>query len=399
VIGSPPPRARHAATAVALAVGVAMAVPTQAEMPRFAVHTISSDMPGAYCVRAADVDGDGRTDVIAQGREVVWFRNPDWQRFPLTSTTRGNIFVAPRDLDGDGLIEIALASDFGLRDSRAGGTLSVLHRGADLNEEWTVERIGAEPTAHRLFWGELDGDPAPELLVAPILGPGAEGPVFDQAGVHLWVYEPPAEAGGEWSRTRVDDSLPVVHAAELLDFDDDGRDEILATSYEGVHIFETVGDGAAARWQGRHLLPGYQDEPAPRRGSSEVGLGRVGSTRFLATAEPWHGHQVVVYTAEGGAWSRRVIDDSLDGAHALAVADLDGDGDDEIVAGYRGEGTSLLAYEAADSTGTRWTRHVIDDGGIAAQRCEAVDLDGDGDLDLVASGGSTSNVRWYENRG
>ena len=48
--------------------------------------------------------------------------------------------------------------------------------------------------------------------------------------------------------------------------------------------------------------------------------------------------------------------------------------------------------------GTSWTRHVIDDGGIAAQRCEAVDIDGDGDLDLIASGGSTHNVKWYENK-
>ena len=44
------------------------------------------------------------------------------------------------------------------------------------------------------------------------------------------------------------------------------------------------------------------------------------------------------------------------------------------------------------------TEHIIDDGGIAAQRCEAVDIDGDGDLDLIASGGSTHNVKWYENR-
>jgi len=49
-------------------------------------------------------------------------------------------------------------------------------------------------------------------------------------------------------------------------------------------------------------------------------------------------------------------------------------------------------------TDDMWNKHIIDDGGIAAQRCEAVDVDGDGDLDLIASGGSTHNVKWYENR-
>ena len=86
------------------------------------------------------------------------------------------------------------------------------------------------------------------------------------------------------------------------------------------------------------------------------------------------------------------------GSHALTVADFNGDGIDEIVAGYRGEGTSLYGYSAESSDGAQWSKHIIDDGGIAAQRCEAVDIDGDGDFDLIASGGSTHNVKWYENR-
>ena len=87
-----------------------------AGFPDFVPHVITDDMPGAYCIRAADVDGDGKVDVIAQGREVVWFKNPTWERFPIVSETRGNIFLAPADLTGDGLPEIVLASDFGLRE-------------------------------------------------------------------------------------------------------------------------------------------------------------------------------------------------------------------------------------------------------------------------------------------
>ena len=76
-------------------------------------------------------------------------------------------------------------------------------------------------------------------------------------------------------------------------------------------------------------------------------MGRLDGRRFLATIEPWHGEQVVVYTRAkaGDLWSRHAIDDSFRDGHALLCADLDGDGNDEIVAGFRGPGTSLYVYD------------------------------------------------------
>ncbi len=195
----------------------------------------------------------------------------------------------------------------------------------------------------------------------------------------------------------IDHSLHLSHAVQAIDTDDDGRDEILIVSYEGVFLLD--GDGSS--WTKTKLGEGYQAESAPKRGASEVGLGHLSEdARFLATTEPWHGHQVVVYRpgAAGELWTRQVIDDSLVSSHALVVADFNGDGMDDIVAGYRGEGTSLYGYSAESGDGTQWKKHIIDDGGIAVQRCEAVDIDGDGDLDIIASGGSTHNVKWYENR-
>jgi hypothetical protein len=97
-------------------------------------------------------------------------------------------------------------------------------------------------------------------------------------------------------------------------------------------------------------------------------------------------------------WSRHVIDDSFRDGHALAVADLNGDGHDEIVAGYRGEGTSLYVYYAAGPTGTRWERQRLDDG-MAASGVVIADLNGGGRPDIVAIGASTGNVVWYENLG
>ena len=128
-------------------------------------------------------------------------------------------------------------------------------------------------------------------------------------------------------------------------------------------------------------------------------MGRTADRRFLAAIEPYHGNIVAVYTEAGGTWQRRVIDDSIATGHAIALADFDGNGRDDIVVGFRGEGHRLYLYTADDDRAERWTRHVIDDGGVAAASCIAEDILGDDRPDIACMGSGTSNLRVYENLG
>jgi len=75
--------------------------------------------------------------------------------------------------------------------------------------------------------------------------------------------------------------------------------------------------------------------PGTPRGSSEVVPIRLANGQSALTAlEPWHGNQVVVYSPDSraGMWRRNLLDDSLKEGHALVVANLDSDSDEEIVA-------------------------------------------------------------------
>ncbi len=90
---------------------------------------------------------------------------------------------------------------------------------------------------------------------------------------------------------------------------------------------------------------------------------------------------------------RTVIDDTLADGHALWVADVDGDGDQEIFAGHRGKDHRVSMYDF-DRSNQKWKKTVIDRD-IAAQDLRGGDLDGDGTPDIVAVGGSTHNVVWY----
>jgi hypothetical protein len=169
---------------------------------------------------------------------------------------------------------------------------------------------------------------------------------------------------------------------------------LLTASYLGVHRFEWTGSG----WVATQIAKG-DPSPCPKCGSSEVRVGRLGNRRFLAAIEPWHGNQVVVYLPDGDRWSRLVIEDGMLNGHALAVGDLDGDGRDEIVAGFRGKGCTLSIFQATDDSGRRWSKTVLDDGGMAGADCTIADFTGHGRPDIVCIGASTGNVKLYENLG
>jgi len=109
---------------------------------------------------------------------------------------------------------------------------------------------------------------------------------------------------------------------------------------------------------------------------------------------------VVVYRGKGETWDQRsVIDDTLNDGHTLVAGDLDGDGVDEIVAGYRGGGGGVNVYRlGADN---QWTKHALatpDQKSMAAAGCALAHLNNDKRLDLACIGSSTANLKWYENK-
>jgi hypothetical protein len=117
----------------------------------------------------------------------------------------------------------------------------------------------------------------------------------------------------------------------------------------------------------------------------------MGGEKFLAAIEPWHGNQVVIYSANGKKWERKAIDDSLTDGHTVLTVDLDGDGRDEVVAGFRQGAKSVFIYRAGKSG---WEKQVLDSA-MGAASCAAADLNGDASPDLVCI--SSTTLKWYEN--
>lgn len=373
----------------------------------FEKHTLDESMRGGYGVEIADIDGDGLSDIIALATnpaQFVWYKNPGWEKYTISTVARGNIDAAPKDIDGDGDIDLVLASEFALGASTEGGMIHWLENPGDpvTNQEWAMHFIDQVPTSHRIKWADVTGDGKEELINLPIIGIGATAPDYD-VDLQLKAYPIPEDLDvDDWPGVVLDQSLQLAHGLQLVDVNGDGQDDILTASFFGVNMFQLAYHGRPV--SKTQIGTGKQDAERPQIGSSEVDLGFLGqSTPFVATVEPWHGNQVVVYTqgegaGEGALWNRQVIETEFANGHGLLTADLNNDGNDEIVAGGRSEPYKMAIYRFLDND-RGWQRIDLDDGNIAVSGLAIEDLNGDGFLDIVAIGAGTRNVVYYENTG
>ena len=355
---------------------------------RFRIQEIRRDWDVVYALQVVDMNGDGRRDILAiNPTQLAWYESPDWQPHVILdgATPADNVCLAAADLDGDGRPEVAIGAAWNPRNTTGGGTLHLATRTTpDGRAPWRVRQIGAEPTLHRIRWADVEGDGQPELVVAPLHGRGTSPPDWTGPGARVLVLRP-TSGEGPWPATVVDDSRHILHNFLTADMDGRRGEEIVTASREGVTLFTADGQKT---WQRTLIGAG-----AP----GEVALGRHDGRRVLATVEPWHGTSLVVYRETGQApWPRVVIEDAIRGGHALAWADLDGDGDDELVAGWREGEFGLAVYEIGED-GERVSRQLVDPGGVAVEDLAVADLDADGRPDIVAAGRRTENIRIYWN--
>lgn len=365
-----------------------------AKDPMFEAQTIDDNVSIGYGLAVGDVDGDGKPDILlADKKEIVWYRNGDWKRFVMAAnlTEADNVCIAARDINGDGKVEVAVGAQWNpgeTSDPKKSGSVHYLIRPANPTALWTPVTLHHEPTIHRMHWVRA-GDNY-QLVVLPLHGRGNQN--GEGQGVKVTVYEVPDDPRGTWKHWFIDETMHLTHNFDPVTHEDGER--LFIGGKEGIKVMDYTGGKWAASSNGEWAV---KDRPV-----GEVRVGALkGSKSFIAAIEPMHGNELTVYT--GNAYAiRSTLTSDLKQGHAIATGDLLNLGSHQIVVGWREANSEnklgVKLFVAQDSEGTRWKDHWIDDGGMACEDLKVADLDGDGKEEIIAAGRATHNLKIYWNR-
>jgi hypothetical protein len=356
--------------------------------PKFRAVTIDDKIQIGYGVAVADVDGDGKPDILlADKNQFVWYRNPMWEKFVLAEnlTQLDNVCLAAHDIDGDGKAEIAVGGGWNPNDTVGSGAVFYLVAPKDRTQKWEAIALPHVPTIHRMRWMESPRGGF-ELLSVPLHGYGNKN--GEGEGVPIMTYRKPTDPHQPWET-----NVLVKQWHKTHNFDVRGG-SVWVASKEGVYM---IRNNAAPVRIAANDVGGFGEVRAGNQ------VGDIAVT-FLAAIEPMHGTNLAIFSPPltDGLYSRRVLDSSLADGHALACGDLLGLGRDQIVAGWRAMGNpkarvGIKLYTPLANDLKEWRATLVDDNGMACEDLCLADLNGDGKLDIIAAGRATKNVKVYFN--
>ncbi|MCD6588054.1 MAG: T9SS type A sorting domain-containing protein [Candidatus Fermentibacteraceae bacterium] len=348
-----------------------------------AEHTLESDIDAAYSVYAEDVDGDGDMDVLraANGSDpVTWWENVDgigtsWIEHVVDCSFSGAISVYADDVDGDSDIDILVAE-------YVDDNISWCENTDGTGTSWIEHEVDDSFGAISIYAKDVDGDGDIDVL----------GAAFENDNI-TWC-ENANGIGTSWIKHTVDSTFYGARSVFAEDVDGDGDIDVLGAAYEkdAVTWWENA-NGIGTNWI-EHTVDGNFDgaqtvyaEDVDGDGDMDV----LGAAFWAYDITWWENANGI-----GSSWIEHTVDGSFR-APSVYAEDVDGDGDTDVLGAGQYLWGCITWWENADWIGTDWIEHTVDGDLNNAQSVYAVDIDGDGNMDILgADYAFPGSITWWD---
>jgi hypothetical protein len=316
-------------------------------------------------------------------------------------TERDNVCIAARDIDGDGKVEVAVGANWNpgeTNDLAKSGSVHYLMAPKDRTQKWEAIKLHHEVTIHRMKWVKVDNKQF-QLIVVPLHGQGNKN--GEGKGVRIWAYDVPKNAKNEWKRMLVDSNMHMTHNFEIVENHPNDRRiaELVIGSKEGMRVF------GFARSKETKIKSWFKTTEYSNIPTGEIKLSSFPKENskyilpfYPTIISPMHGNKLITFMENN---KETLLTDNLNQGHALAVADFLGNGSQQIAVGWRepnrDKKVGIKIFSQNNDT-KNWEEFTIDNNKMATEDMQTADLNGDGKLDIIASGRATKNLVIYWNR-
>ena len=257
------------------------------------------------------------------------------------------------------------------------------YQGGDLHLLKSVgHSVGYLSTAGGIDSGDIDADGDADIVSCS-----------SNEDVVLW-YENVDGTGISWVSDIIDSGVEGPNSTVASDIDGDGDIDVLGTVYwdDDIIWWENTSGGEPA-WI-KHIIDGNVNGAQGCRAADINGDGYTDAVGicYIDDYVSWWEN----IDGSGQTWTEHVIAEGFLSTIDVCVSDIDGDGDQDV-AGASYEMECIRWWENTNGSGSAWTEHVVDAVCYNPESIAEADIDADGDCDLLYASGEANQVIWAEN--
>jgi hypothetical protein len=329
---------------------------------------------------AGDIDGDGFIDLVVAGTKGVlaWYQYPTWAKHVVNTEGGWSTDAEVADLDRDGDQDIVISDWY-----KKNRTVWFANPGRG-GGSWTLYEIGY-PRAHDIELGDLDGDGNLDIVTRQ------QGRAGNR--IELWIQKTPTS----WTHHFID--CPEGEGLYLGDIDTDGYSDVII----GGRWYRNPGIPSGATWKERVFARHY-GHAATFPWMADINQDGRPDVVLTPTESKGGFHRTSWFEGPVGptssAWTEHVIESTIETVtHSLGVADMDNDGDLDVVTAEMHQGNDpdeVRVYINTDGVGLAWTKQVVATTG--SHNARVIDIGNDNDFDIFGANWSGSKrVNLWEN--